>query len=126
MAAQAAGAVATIRATALKYPNIAAAYRLHYGGLATTRLDDYPPLVLIEAARIVEANEHGLQCLARSAAAEAARAGEPGTYAARCLSTGFDVTAAQLIKRRTIDIMPGSIDTMLGIAPTLSLALSLW
>ena len=93
---------------------------------ARARLEDFPPIVLAEAASALRNQLGAYVILRESARAAAAGSGVGGTIAAEILGEEFDSEAAAAIDNDTIllDLTPEEF--VLGVLPIMSMALYVW
>ena len=109
------------------FPQLRAAVQSKMGcGFLRAHIEDFPAVVLAEAAAELQSQQGAYGILRESARAAAAGAGEGGAFAAENLGSEFDgeAAAAILMGVVTVDLSPEEV--VLGVLPLLSMALYVW
>jgi hypothetical protein len=122
-----ASACATIASVGGSFPLLRAAVLSKMGcGYVSAHIEDFPAVVLAEAAAELRSQSGAYGILKESARAAASGAGQGGAIAAEALGELFDAEAAAAILAGdvTVDLMPEEV--VLGVIPLLSMALFIW
>ena len=109
------------------FPQLRAAVLSKMGcGYLRAHLEDFPAVVLAEAAAEMQSQWGAYDILRESARAAAAGAGKGGAFAATNIGPDFDAEAAAAVRGGdvTVDLTPEEV--VLGVIPLLSMALFIW